>query len=80
MNHQCRDVVIVGAGPSGLAAGYALATAGIRATLLERDAVVGGLMRSIRRGDFIVDVGRKELYNRLARVDAFWGELLGDDY
>jgi glycine/D-amino acid oxidase-like deaminating enzyme len=70
--------VILGAGPAGLAAGYVLAKAGKKPVVLERDKVPGGLMRSIKRGDFIVDVGRKELYNRLEKVDLFWSELLGD--
>lgn len=48
--------------------------------VLEKDKVAGGLMRSIRHGDFIVDLGRKELYNRLAKVDEFWSALLADDY
>ncbi len=72
--------VILGAGPAGLAAAYTLAKAGKRPVVLEKAKVSGGLMRSISRGEFIVDVGRKELYNRLARVDAFWEELLGPDY
>lgn len=37
-------------------------------------------MRSIKRGDFIMDVGRKELYNRIEKVDGFWSQLLGQDY
>ena len=37
-------------------------------------------MRSIKRGDFVVDIGRKELYNRLPKVDEFWEDLLGADY
>jgi protoporphyrinogen oxidase len=72
--------LILGAGPSGLAAGYILAKAGAEPIVLERDKVCGGLMRSIHRGDFVVDVGRKELYNRLAKVDALWSEILGADY
>jgi protoporphyrinogen oxidase len=72
--------VILGAGPAGLAAGYVLAKAGKNPVILERDKVPGGLMRSIKRGEFIVDVGRKELYNRLEKVDRFWSELLGDQY
>jgi len=72
--------LILGSGPSGLAAGYVLAKAGLKPVILERDKVSGGLMRSIRRGDFIVDVGRKELYNRLAPVEKLWSELLGSDY
>lgn len=80
MNVEATHTLILGAGPSGLAAGYTLAQAGIQPVILERDAVSGGLMRSIKRGEFIVDVGRKELYNRLAEVDAFWSGLLGEDY
>jgi protoporphyrinogen oxidase len=72
--------LILGAGTSGLAAGYALVKAGVKPVILEKDSVPGGLFRSIHRGDFIVDIGRKELYNRIAKVDAFWSKLLGNDY
>ena len=72
--------LILGAGTSGLAAAHALVKAGIKPVILEKDPVPGGLFRSIHHGDFIVDIGRKELYNRIAKVDAFWSELLGDDY
>jgi protoporphyrinogen oxidase len=80
MRTEPVHTLILGAGPSGLAAGYSLARAGLKPVLLERDTVAGGLMRSIHRGDYVVDVGRKELYNRLEKVDAFWNGLLGDDY
>jgi protoporphyrinogen oxidase len=72
--------LILGAGTSGLAAAHALVKAGIKPVILEKDAAPGGLFRSINHGDFIVDIGRKELYNRIAKVDAFWSELLGDHY
>jgi protoporphyrinogen oxidase len=72
--------VILGAGPAGLAAGYTLAKAGQPPAVIEKGKVAGGLMRSIKRGDFVVDIGRKELYNRLPKVDEFWEDLLGSDY
>lgn len=72
--------LILGSGPSGLAAGYVLAKAGLRPVIVDRENVPGGLMRSIHHKDFVVDVGRKELYNRLEKVDEFWGSLLGTDY
>jgi protoporphyrinogen oxidase len=80
MKTEPVHTLILGAGTSGLAAGYALLKAGIKPVILEKDSVPGGLFRSIHRGDFIVDIGRKELYNRIAKVDAFWSKLLGSDY
>src|SRR5687768_7521179 len=80
MRTEQVHTLILGTGPSGLAAGYTLAKAGKNPVLLEKDKVAGGLMRSIKRGEFTVDVGRKELYNRLEKVDALWTEVLGKDY
>jgi protoporphyrinogen oxidase len=50
--------LILGAGPAGLAAAYRLALGGVRPVLVEASDRTGGLMRSIRRHDFQVDVGR----------------------
>lgn len=80
MQTEHVHTLVLGAGPSGLAAGYVLAKAGLRPVVLERDKVCGGLMRSVRHGEFILDIGRKELYNRLDKVDRFVHEILGDDY
>jgi len=80
MKTESVHTLVLGAGPSGLSAGYVLAKAGLKPVLLERDKFSGGLMRSLHHKDFTIDVGRKELYNRLAKVDAFWSELLGPDY
>ena len=74
------DVAVLGAGPSGLAAAYSLGKAGARVAVLERAPHCGGLMRGLRRGDFIFDLGRKELYARFPEVHRLWTELLGDDY
>jgi len=80
MRTERAHTVIVGAGPAGLTAAHTLSNAGIKPIVVERGDTVGGLMRSLHRGDFIVDIGRKELYNRIERVDRFWSELLGRDY
>jgi len=72
--------LILGAGPGGLAAALYLATHGAAPLLIEKDAEVGGLMRSVRRGPFVVDIGRKELYSRIPAVHRVWCDLLGDDY
>jgi protoporphyrinogen oxidase len=72
--------LIVGAGPSGLATAHKLSEAGIVPFVVEKSRAAGGLMRSIPRGDFTLDIGRKELYTRIPEVDRFWREILRDDY
>ncbi len=74
------DVAVLGAGPSGLTAAYCLGMAGARVAVVERAPQCGGLMRGVRRGDFVFDLGRKELYARFPEVHRLWTELLGDDY
>jgi protoporphyrinogen oxidase len=75
------DAVILGAGPGGLAAAYYLARQGARALVVERSRRVGGLMRGVQRGDFRLDLGRKDLHaDRFPDVHALWTALLGADY
>jgi protoporphyrinogen oxidase len=80
MRQETVNTLILGAGPSGLAAGFVLAQAGRDPVLIEKSTFSGGLMRSVQRNGFIMDLGRKELYNRIEKVDAFWSGLLGNDY
>lgn len=52
-----RKVVIVGAGPGGLAAAMQLAKAGAEVTVLEKQTWVGGRTASMERGGFRFDIG-----------------------
>jgi protoporphyrinogen oxidase len=74
------DTLIVGAGPSGLTAADHLVAAGRRPLVVERSDRIGGLMRSHKRGAFVVDLGRKELYSRIPEIDRLWHSVLGAAY
>ncbi len=50
-------IAIIGAGISGLAAGYRLLKAGIPALILEKESCAGGRIRSENFGDFVIDRG-----------------------
>lgn len=52
-----KEVVIVGAGPGGLAAAILLAAAGVRVRILERHPIVGGRTSTIEAEGFKFDLG-----------------------
>lgn len=78
---QNQKVVIVGAGPGGLAAAMQLAQAGCQVTILERKDRVGGRTSSIERNGYRFDCGPTFfLYPRvLAEIFASVGRNLMDE-
>jgi protoporphyrinogen oxidase len=76
---QQDDVLILGAGLAGLAAGHALAAAGRRVKVLERAPEVGGLSRTVVAGDFRFDLGGHRFFTRDPRVQAIVDEVAGDE-
>jgi protoporphyrinogen oxidase len=73
-------VVILGAGPAGLAAALELAEAGVNTTLIEREAIVGGNAASFELNGINVDYGSHRLHpasdpSVLKRIR----DLLGDE-
>ena len=52
-----QHIVIVGAGPGGLAASLLLAKAGVNVTVVERSSKVGGRTKIIEQDGFKFDLG-----------------------
>ncbi len=75
-----KSAAIIGAGPAGLAAGRELALAGVDVTLLERDAIVGGLSRTVEHNGYRFDVGGHRFFTKIDEVGEIWDELMGDDF
>jgi phytoene desaturase len=76
-----KQIVIIGAGPGGLAAAMLLARSGVRVTVLERSATVGGRTSLIKSGGFTFDLGPTFfLYPRvLAEIFQAGGRNLRDE-
>ncbi|MBY9003373.1 MAG: NAD(P)/FAD-dependent oxidoreductase [Candidatus Lokiarchaeota archaeon] len=56
-NHDNFDVIVIGAGVSGLIAANVLAKRGFKTALVEKNDHVGGCCVNIKRGEFTFDAG-----------------------
>ncbi len=79
LNKQFKDVVILGGGPSGLSAGYELSESGGNVLVIERQAHVGGLARTIEHHGFRFDLGGHRFITDNKQLDALVREILGSD-
>ena len=73
-----KQVVIMGAGPAGLTAAYQLTKAGIASIVLEKDAVVGGISRTVCYKGYSFDIGGHRFFTKVEAVDQMWHEVLSD--
>ncbi len=71
-----EDVVILGAGPAGLAAAYGLARQGKTVHVLEKSTAVGGLSRTTTLQGCQFDLGPHIFIKRNPRIIDFW-KLIG---
>jgi protoporphyrinogen oxidase len=71
--------VVLGAGLAGLSAGYALSGAGRSVRVLEAADAVGGLARTVVRGEYRFDLGGHRFLSANRQVDGWVRELLGAD-
>jgi len=74
-----RDLIIVGGGPSGMAAALEAVRNGARPTVIERLDRVGGLARTIERGGCRFDIGPHRFFTLNEEVRNLFVEVCGED-
>lgn len=74
------QTIIIGGGPAGLTAAYELTRRGQRPLLLEKLDKVGGIARTENYKGYHFDMGGHRFYTKQPEVQAFWEEILGDDF
>jgi protoporphyrinogen oxidase len=79
MPRAAQEVLIIGAGPAGLTAAYELTKAGVSPTVFEKDAVVGGLARTVSYKDYLFDIGGHRFFTKVELIERLWHEVLGED-
>ena len=75
-----QQVVIIGAGPAGLTAGYELQRYGIRPIILERRPQVGGIARTETYKGFRFDIGGHRFYTKSPIIQQLWQSVLDNQF
>lgn len=70
---------IIGAGPAGLSAGYTLAKKGIKVSIFEKDADVGGISKTVVSGDYRFDLGGHRFFTKNNDINGLIDELLSEE-
>ena len=73
------SVVIIGAGPAGLAAAFELSKAGRTSTILEATDTVGGISRTVEVDGWRFDLGGHRFFTKVQPVEDLWHEILPDE-
>ncbi len=79
MSRSKKDTIVLGGGLSGLSSGYELTKAGFKVGVYERDAVVGGLSKTIERNGFRFDLGGHRFFTADEKINDFVRELMGNE-
>src|SRR5213075_609643 len=73
-------VVVIGAGPAGLTAGYLLSKNDVDVVVVEADPVyVGGISRTATYKGFHFDIGGHRFFSKSKAVEDLWTEILPND-
>lgn len=70
------NIIIIGAGPSGLTAGLELQKKGYNVTILESTDSIGGISQTVRHNDQRIDIGGHRFFSKDERVMRWWSEIL----
>ena len=72
-----KKIVIIGAGPAGLTAGYELCKKGkYKVVILEESNYIGGISRTVNYKGNRMDIGGHRFFSKNDEVNEFWNEIL----
>jgi protoporphyrinogen oxidase len=75
-----NKIIIIGAGPAGLSAAYAISKKGRFVEIFEKAEFVGGMARSIDIWGQRVDLGPHRFFSNNVDVNIFFTELIKDEF
>ena len=79
MKLKKNKVIIIGAGPAGLAAASELNKKKLKSTIFEKSNVVGGLARTVKLGNNLFDIGPHRFFTKNKEINKFFIDYAGKD-
>lgn len=70
------EVLIIGAGPAGLTAGYLLSQCAYSSIIIESHDQVGGISRTPHYKNFYFDIGGHRFFSKSDTIEKLWDEML----
>ena len=72
-----KKVIIIGAGPAGVTAGYELSlNEGYDVTIFDENDIVGGISRTVQHNGYKIDLGPHRFFSKVDRVNELWQKAL----
>ena len=75
-----KNIIIIGAGPAGLTAGYELLKSGFSVTILEESNDIGGISKTVKHNGNRMDIGGHRFFSKITRVNEWWKNILQDEF
>lgn len=74
-----EHVVILGAGPAGLATGHELSVSGVRVSVIDRNGFVGGLCNTNEHRGYKFDLGGHRWFTKNEDLNSWFRRLMGSE-
>jgi protoporphyrinogen oxidase len=74
------DVIVMGAGPAGIATAQKLSENGKSVLVIDKDSQVGGISKTVNYKIFLFDLGPHRFFTKSKTINKLWEDTLGEDF
>lgn len=71
-----KKIIIIGAGPAGLTAGYELKDSGHKVVIFEEDNQIGGISKTVEHNGNRMDIGGHRFFSKNYEIMKWWTSIL----